>query len=92
MTRTPCATPALPHVEIKLRLPPLSGEQALLLTNVLDDLIAALWNVHGEAMLDQMADLELREHDVGDGRLRVELDAYGYLWLRVRRRGEPPGV
>jgi hypothetical protein len=25
------------------------------------------------------------EHRVADGRLRVELDAYGCLWLRVRR-------
>src|SRR4051794_15959705 len=29
--------------------------------------------------------LELREHQVHDGRLRVELDAYGYLWLRAVR-------
>ena len=28
--------------------------------------------------------LELREHHVDGGRLRVELDAYGYLWLRAR--------
>jgi glycosidase len=27
--------------------------------------------------------LELREHAVRDGRLRVRLDAYGYLWLRA---------
>jgi trehalose synthase len=30
--------------------------------------------------------LELREHRVDRGRLALELDAYGYLWLRVRRR------
>ena len=29
--------------------------------------------------------LELREHRVEAGKLRVELDAYGYLWLRARR-------
>jgi trehalose synthase len=29
--------------------------------------------------------LELREHRVEGGRLRVELDAYGYLWLRARK-------
>jgi trehalose synthase len=29
--------------------------------------------------------LELREHHVDGGRLRVELDAYGYLWLRAVR-------
>ena len=30
--------------------------------------------------------LELREHRVDRGRLALELDAYGYLWLRARRR------
>ena len=29
--------------------------------------------------------LELREHRVEGGRLRVELGPYGYLWLRARR-------
>jgi glycosidase len=29
--------------------------------------------------------LELREHEVEGGKLRVELDAYGYLWLRARK-------
>jgi trehalose synthase len=29
--------------------------------------------------------LELREHDVHGGRLRVELDGYGHRWLRARR-------
>jgi hypothetical protein len=30
--------------------------------------------------------LELREHRVHDGCLPVQLDAYGYLWLRAIRR------
>jgi glycosidase len=29
--------------------------------------------------------LELREHEVNGGRLRLRLDAYGYLWLRALR-------
>jgi glycosidase len=29
--------------------------------------------------------LELRDHHVAGGRLRVELDGYGYLWLRAMR-------
>jgi len=29
--------------------------------------------------------LELRDHHVEGGRLPVELDAYGYLWLRARK-------
>ena len=35
--------------------------------------------------------LETREHRPNsDGTLDVELDGYGYLWLRVRRGGERP--
>jgi trehalose synthase len=34
--------------------------------------------------------LELREHHVEGGRLRVDLGPYGYLWLRARR-STPPG-
>ena len=29
--------------------------------------------------------LDMREHHVEGGRLRVDLAAYGYLWLRARR-------
>ena len=37
------------------------------------------------ADVDAVEDLlELREHSVVDGRLKIELDAYGYLWLRAR--------
>jgi hypothetical protein len=32
--------------------------------------------------------LELREHHVERGRLRVGLDGFGYLWLRAVRRGD----
>jgi glycosidase len=32
--------------------------------------------------------LEDRSHRVHGGRLRVELDGYGYLWLRARREGD----
>jgi trehalose synthase len=31
--------------------------------------------------------LDMREHHVEGGRLRVDLPAYGYLWLRARRVG-----
>jgi trehalose synthase len=36
----------------------------------------------GVAGVDDL--LELREHTVEHGRLRVQLDGYGYLWLRAR--------
>jgi hypothetical protein len=46
---------------------------------------AALERGDGVTGVDDL--LELREHHVRDGRLRVELDAYGYLWLRTRAAG-----
>jgi trehalose synthase len=39
----------------------------------------------GEAVTGVVDLLEAREHLVEGGRLRVGLDAYGYLWLRARR-------
>jgi trehalose synthase len=33
--------------------------------------------------------LEVREHHVQGGRVRVDLDSYGYLWLRTRRPRSP---
>jgi trehalose synthase len=60
-----------------------------------DSTVFALHNLSGEpveAELDVGDDvtglddlLELREHRVERGRYRVELGAYGYLWLRARR-------
>ena len=29
--------------------------------------------------------LEIRDHQITGGRLRVDVDAYGYRWLRLRR-------
>lgn len=40
----------------------------------------------GEDVTDVEDLLELRQHSVMDGRLAIELDAYGYLWLRARPR------
>ena len=43
----------LPHAQ--LHLPPLTPEEALLLCNLLDRAIAALWRTHGDAMADLLA-------------------------------------
>jgi trehalose synthase len=58
--------------------------------------VVAVHNLSGEPVcaeldlgddIDAVDDLlELREHRVERGRLTLELDAYGHLWLRARRR------
>lgn len=54
MGRSPRARP-LPRA--RLILPPLSGEQALQIVNILDRAIAAIWRAHGDAMGDCLSDL-----------------------------------
>ncbi len=39
----------------QIHLPPLTGEEALLLCNLLDRAIVALWRTHGDAMADLLA-------------------------------------
>lgn len=48
--------PGGPHAQI--HLPPLSAQEALLLANLLDRAIAALWRTHGDAMADLLACLD----------------------------------
>lgn len=55
-----------PHAQ--LHLPPLTGEEALLLVNLLDRAIAALWRAHGDAMADLLACID------PDALLPTELD------------------
>ena len=43
------------HPHAQLHLPPLTAHEALLLCNLLDRAIAALWRTHGDAMADLLA-------------------------------------
>ena len=43
------------HPHAQIHLPPLTADQALLLANLLDRAIAALWRTHGDAMADRLA-------------------------------------
>ena len=45
-----------PHAQI--HLPPLTAHEALLICNLLDRAIAALWRTHGDAMADLLAGLD----------------------------------
>ena len=42
-----------PHAQV--HFPPLTAKEALLLSNLLDRAIAALWRAHGRAMSDVLA-------------------------------------
>ena len=45
-----------PHAQI--HFPPLTGEEALLVANLLDRALAALWRTHGDAMADLLGCLD----------------------------------
>jgi hypothetical protein len=40
------------HKRSHIRLPPMTGEQALLMTDLLDCILTALWHAHGDDMAD----------------------------------------
>jgi maltose alpha-D-glucosyltransferase/alpha-amylase len=60
------------------------GSTVITLHNLSDSPVATELELGGDvdAVDDLLAE---REHRVDGGRLRVELSAYGYLWLRARR-------
>jgi glycosidase len=60
------------------------GSTVFLVHNLAEEPVAAELELGEDVKgIDDL--LELREHRVDGGRLRVELGAYGYLWLRARR-------
>jgi trehalose synthase len=60
------------------------GSSVFAIHNLSDGTVTAELDLEGDITgVDDL--LELREHQVEAGKLRVELDAYGYLWLRARR-------
>ena len=60
------------------------GSSVFAIHNLSDGTVTAELDLDGDITgVDDL--LELREHRVEAGKLRVELDAYGYLWLRARR-------
>lgn len=56
--RTTLAHQRRGHPHAQVHLPPLTGEEALLLCNLLDRAICALWRAHGHAMADLLACLD----------------------------------
>jgi hypothetical protein len=56
--RTTLAWKRRGHPHAQIHLPPLTAEEALLLSNLLDRAIAALWRTHGDAMADLLACLD----------------------------------
>jgi trehalose synthase len=62
------------------------GSTVFTVHNLSDERVGAELDL-GEDVVDVEDLLELREHRVDGGRLRIELDGYGYLWLRAIRSG-----
>lgn len=56
--RTTCAWKRRGPHHAQIHLPPLTANEALLLVNLLDRAIAALWRTHGDAMADLLASLD----------------------------------
>lgn len=48
------------RLHAQVHLPPLSGAEALLLCNLMDRAITALWRTHGDAMAEVLSDLSPR--------------------------------
>ena len=46
------------HPHAQIHLPPLTADEALLLANLLDRAITALWRTHGDGMADLLACLD----------------------------------
>lgn len=55
-TTLPWQRHGYPHAQI--HFPPLTAHEALLLSNLLDRAIAALWHTHGDAMADLLSCLD----------------------------------
>ena len=47
---------------IQFQLPPLCGDSALLIVNLLERIIHAIWQLHGQAMLELLNDTHARPH------------------------------
>ncbi len=56
--RPAAATRRRPPPRAQLHLPPLTAREALLLSNLLDRAITALWRAHGDAMAELLSCLE----------------------------------
>jgi glycosidase len=63
------------------------GSTVFAIHNLFDETVECELDLGGDVGgVDDL--LELREHEVEEGKLRLRLDAYGYLWLRAIRAPE----
>ena len=61
ITKTPLAGNRHGRPHAQLHFPPLTAKEALLLSNLLDRAIVALWRAHGRAMSDLLAGIDFDE-------------------------------
>jgi len=55
MTRQPSNPHETPLPRARIVLPPLSADYALTLADILDDIVTAIWEAHGDRMVDLLA-------------------------------------